>query len=98
MKSEAERDGQTVTIATTLALLVVVMMVGVAVQWFLSMTSHPSPDAQRSIFITTLAAGLLTSGRYLLRHRLSANRAPTCWPRRSAYPAPSPTEDPRSIS
>ena len=69
MKSQAERDGQTVTIATTLALVVGVMLVGVAVQWVLSVTSHPSPDAQRTILIVTLAAALLTSGRYLLRHR-----------------------------
>ncbi len=69
MRSRSERDRQTVTIATALALLVVVMLVGVSVLGLLGLLADPSRDAQRSIFLVTLAAAVLVSGWYLLRHR-----------------------------
>lgn len=69
MKSQVERDAQTVTIATTLGLLVVVMLVGVVVLWLLDLMADPSSRTQGTIFLVALAAAVVVSGRYLLRHR-----------------------------
>lgn len=69
MKSEAARDEQTVTIATTLALSIVVMLVGVAVVWLLNVTATPSNDTESRILIAAFAAATAISGRYLLKHR-----------------------------
>jgi len=69
MKSQSERDGQTVTIATTLALLVGVMLLAIAVLWLLELVTEPSSNTQRTAFIAALAIAALVSGWYLVRHR-----------------------------
>ena len=47
MRSQSERDGQTVTIATTLGLLVVVMLVGIVVLWLLDLMADPPARLRR---------------------------------------------------
>lgn len=69
MKSQSERDGQTVTVATTLAMFVVVMLVGATVLWLLELVTSASSQAQNTVLVAFLAAAILISGRYLLQHR-----------------------------
>lgn len=73
MRSPAERDEQTVTIATTLALIIVVMLVGVAAVWLLNATSAPSNDTESRVLIASFVASVAIGGRYLLRHRRSGH-------------------------
>ncbi len=69
MRTQTERDEQTVTIATSLTLLVALMLLGVAVLWVLHLVVDPSTAAQTTILLTALLAAVLVSGGYLLRHR-----------------------------
>lgn len=69
MRSAAERDEQTVTIATTLALIIVVMLVGVAVVWLLNVTASPADDTGSRILLAAFVVAVAISGRYLSRHR-----------------------------
>jgi F0F1-type ATP synthase assembly protein I len=61
MKSQSERDAQTVTIATTLALVVGGLLIGAAVVWLLDVMADPP---------TMLRAG--SSSRWRLPQSCSA--------------------------
>lgn len=69
MKSQTERDEQTVTVATTLALIMGVMLVGVAVVWLLNVTAATTNDTGSRILWAAFIAAVAIGGRYLIRHR-----------------------------
>lgn len=69
MKSDSARDEQTVTIATTLALLVAVTLVGLAALWLAHSIADISDGTQASVLAATFTVAVLISGRYLIRHR-----------------------------
>ena len=69
MLSQANRDEQAVTIATTLALFVAVTLVGVAALVLLERLSDPSNQTQNAVILVAEAAAVVISGRYLVRHR-----------------------------
>ena len=69
MRSQSARDDQTVTIGTTLALIMVVMLVGVAVVWLLNVAGALSNDTESRILWAAFVAAVLIGGRYLIRHR-----------------------------
>lgn len=71
MRSQSERDEQTVTIATALALLIVVMLVGVALVWLLHVTRAGSNDTESRILMAAFTVAVVVVGRYQLRHRRS---------------------------
>ena len=69
MLSQSRRDEQAVTIATTLALFVLVTLVGVVALVLLERLSDPSNRTQNAVILAAEAAAVVVSGRYLLRHR-----------------------------
>lgn len=69
MRSQVERDAQTVTIATALGLLIAVMLVGVSLVWLLGSITDLASEDQAKLVAGTSAVAVAVSGRYLIRHR-----------------------------
>lgn len=69
VRDQLARDEQTVTIATTLALFVVVLVAGGVVALLAAWVADPSERMQQVFAIATTAVATGVSLRYLLRHR-----------------------------
>lgn len=69
MRRQLERDEVTVTIATSLALLVVVMAVGGAGIGLLTWAADIPEVAAGALFLCIAATAIWISGSYLWRHR-----------------------------
>ena len=69
MRSQLDRDEQTVTIAATLALFVLVLLLGVAIFSLVEWAADPSAGVQHAFSIGVLAAAASIGLWYLVRHR-----------------------------
>lgn len=69
MRSQLERDEVTVTIATSLAMLLGVTIVGAAAVGLLVWAADLPEAAVAALLLGVLATAIWTSGSYLWRHR-----------------------------
>jgi membrane protein YdbS with pleckstrin-like domain len=69
MRSQLERDEVTVTIATSLALLLAVLIIGGAALGLLGWAADLPEMAAGALFLFVSAAAIWISGSYLWRHR-----------------------------
>ena len=69
MRSQAERDEVTVTIATSLAMLLGVSIVGGGAVGLVAWAAHLPDVVIGALLLGVLAAAVWTSGSYLWRHR-----------------------------
>jgi Flp pilus assembly protein TadB len=69
MRSQLERDEVTVTIATSLALLLAVFVVGAAVVGLIAWAAEPPGVAIGTMLLCVAAGAIWISGSYLWRHR-----------------------------
>lgn len=69
MRSQLERDEVTVTIATSLALLMVVLVLGVAAAGLLAWATDFPDSVVATVLVCFLASAISANGSYLWRHR-----------------------------
>jgi hypothetical protein len=69
MRSQAERDEVTVTIATSLAMLLGLSLVGGAGVGLVAWTADPPEGIIGALLLGVVATAIWTSGSYLWRHR-----------------------------
>jgi hypothetical protein len=69
MRSQLERDEVTVTIATSLALLLVVLVMGAALVGLLAWAADLPEVAVGATLLCVAAGAIWISGSYLWRHR-----------------------------
>ena len=74
MRDQPGRDEQTVTIATTLALFVLVLLAAGVVALLVVWVADPAASVWRALDIGTLAAATGISLRYLVRQRRPSGR------------------------
>jgi len=70
MRSQLERDEITVSIATSLALLLVVLVMGPAVVGLVAWAADLPPVVVGALLLGVAAGAAWISGSYLWRHRL----------------------------
>lgn len=71
MRSQVERDQQTITIGTFLAIFVGVLVAGVLIGVLIEAVGSLSEDAASVLGIATLLVAGVVSFAYLVRHRRS---------------------------
>lgn len=69
MRSQADRDAMTTTIAVSLTIFLAAMLLGVGLVVLLDWTVGVPAPAQSLLLAVVLVVAVVASGRYLLRRR-----------------------------